>query len=157
MIITPFMRAYRRRVLASKTKKAGGKVSAHFRYTEFATHDGTPIPIKSLPGISAHCRRFLEPMRTEFGTCHVLSGYRHERYNRSIGGARDSQHDWDKHPTGVATDLTFATGTPEEWGKFAAELRQKSGGKGGIGIYPRSGFVHVDSRNSRADWRGKGC
>jgi uncharacterized protein YcbK (DUF882 family) len=104
--------------------------------------------------LKKHCARFLEPMRAKFGPCTVMSAYRHERYNRSIGGATDSQHDWDKHPAGVATDLIFARGTPREWGRYAAQLRQQTGGSGGIGVYPTQGFVHVDSRATRADWQG---
>lgn len=152
MYIGPVLRAYRRRKLAKMMPN--GKVSAHFRYQEFATHDGTPIPVKAVPGLKKHAARFLEPMRAEFGPCHVVSGYRHERYNRSIGGARDSQHDWDKHPTGNATDLIFAKGSPREWGAFAAKIRARTGGGGGIGVYTRQGFVHVDSRPYRADWVG---
>ena len=152
MRITPWLRAWRRREL--NRRLPDGKVSAHFRHIEFWCKDGTPIPTKAIPGLQAHCRRFLEPLRAQFGTCTVMSGYRHEAYNRSIGGATDSQHDWDKHPAGCATDLIFARGTPDEWGKAAAALRGKTGGTGGIGVYPRQGFVHVDSRNVRADWRG---
>lgn len=150
MRIGPVLRAFRRHKLAQMYPN--GKVSAHFRYQEFATKDGTPIPIKACPGLEKHCRRFLEPMRRRFGACHVLSGYRHERYNISIGGAVDSRHDWDKHPDATATDLTFANGTPAEWGAYAAEIR--SGGGGGIGVYRKQGFVHIDSRRQRADWVG---
>lgn len=144
------LKAQRHRGL--KKKYPNGKVSAHFRYQEFATHDGTPIPLNATRGLEAHCRRFLEPLRSQFGPCHVLSGYRHYHYNRAIGGASDSRHDWDKHPTACATDLVFARGTPAQWGAAAARLRAKHGGWGGIGIYPRSGFVHVDSRDYKADW-----
>lgn len=153
MIITPFMRTYRKTVLRRKLGPKG-LVSVHFRHIEFWTKDGTPIPIKSIEGLKKHCQRFLEPMRAKFGPCTVMSGYRHERYNRSIGGATDSRHDWDKHPTSVATDLIFAKGTPDDWGKFASQLRTATGGKGGIGIYPTQGFIHVDSRDYKADWRG---
>ena len=38
------------------------------------------------------CNTYLEPMRKKFGVARVLSGYRHELYNRLIGGARHSQH-----------------------------------------------------------------
>lgn len=152
MYIGPGLRAWRRRKLARILPD--GKVSPHFRYQEFACRDGTPIPVKAVPGLKKHCVRFLEPMRAKFGACHVVSGYRHERYNASIGGAKDSQHDWDKHPTGNATDLIFASGRPVDWAAYARELRKKTGGTGGIGTYPKQGFVHVDSRASQADWSG---
>jgi hypothetical protein len=152
MRIGPVLRAYRRRKLAKMFPN--GKISAHFRYQEFACHDGTPIPIRAVPGIQAHTRRYLEPLRAKFGPCHVLSGYRHERYNISIGGAKDSQHDWDKHPQGTATDLTFARGTPSDWAREAMRIRNATGGTGGVGLYTHQGFLHLDSRPKRADWVG---
>lgn len=151
MRITPWLKWWRKRTL--KKRLPNGRVSPHFRHIEFWTHDGTPIPVKAIPGLRAHVLRFLEPMRVRFGPCTVMSGYRHKRYNLSIGGATDSQHDWDKHPRGVATDVIFATGTPVEWAQAARALRVHSGGTGGIGVYPRSGFLHIDSREYRADWR----
>lgn len=152
MRITPWLRAWRKRELARRLPT--GMVSTHFRHVEFWCKDGTPIPTKAIPGLQAHCRRFLEPMRAKFGPCTVMSGYRHERYNRSIGGAPNSQHDWDKHPTGVATDLIFARGTVDDWGREAKRLRNLSGGAGGIGLYHRQRFIHIDSRPTRADWTG---
>lgn len=153
MYIGPGLKAWRKVQLRRRTKP-DGKVSPHFRHIEFWCKDGTPIPVKALPGIRKHCARFLEPMRAKFGPCTVMSGYRHERYNASIGGAKDSQHDWDKHPDGTATDIIFARGNPEAWAKEAREIRARTGGTGGIGVYPNSGFVHLDSRGYKADWRG---
>jgi hypothetical protein len=144
--------AYRRTQLRRRLRD--GRVSPHFRAIEFATKDGSPIPIRALPGIKRHANRFLEPMRARFGPCHVVSGYRHKAYNRSIGGATDSRHDWDRHPDATATDLVFADGTPEQWAAELRRLRAQTGGTGGIGVYPRSGFVHVDSRPYAADWSG---
>ena len=51
-----------------------------------------PAPPTPGPRWSNSAAQYLEPMRTKFGTCYVLSGYRHEAYNRAIGGARHSQH-----------------------------------------------------------------
>jgi uncharacterized protein YcbK (DUF882 family) len=133
-----------------------GKVSPHFRYAEFATKDGTPIPVRALPGLRELCRDFLEPMRERFGPAHVMSGYRHRAYNAKIGGARNSFHIWDEHPTDCASDVIFATGTPDEWGEEARELRaRKRGGRGGVGVYPWHGFIHMDVREYQADWRGR--
>ena len=100
------------------------------------------------------CQVYLEPMRTKFGTCYVLSGYRHELYNRAIGGARHSQHIYEQSFESVAADLRFARGTPAQWAAEAKRIRTaKAGGKGGVGRYDRSGFVHVDNRRlqSRLD------
>ena len=50
----------------------------------------SPAPTTARPGMVKLCEVFLEPMRTKFGPCHVLSGYRHTLYNAMIGGARQS-------------------------------------------------------------------
>ena len=92
------------------------------------------------------CKAYLEPMRTKFGTCYVLSGYRHELYNRRIGGARHSQHIYEQTSSRVAADMRFAKGTPAQWAAEAKRLRTKAGGKGGVGRYDRSGFCHIDNR-----------
>ena len=139
-----------------KKKLPDGKLSPHFRYQEFATRDGTPIPVKAIPALKRHCQVYLEPMREKFGPCHILSAYRHQHYNRSIGGASNSFHIYDDHPGAPATDLSFVSGTPADWYAEAKRIRDKiDGGKGGIGYYPRMGFVHVDRRPYRADWSGK--
>ena len=143
---------YRRREL--KRRYPNGKVSAHFTYAEFFTHDGTPIPIRALPGLVALCRDYLEPMRKTFGGCTVLSGYRHRAYNASIGGAVNSEHIWDETPESVASDLRFTKGSPALWAAEARKIRAELKKGGGVGQYDRSGFTHVDNRTYNADWQG---
>jgi uncharacterized protein YcbK (DUF882 family) len=134
-------------------KTGNNKLTPNFKATEFYTHDGTPCPVKARPAMIQLCKDFLEPLRKKFGTCFVLSGYRHERYNQAIGGARHSQHIYEQSFESVAADLRFARGTPTQWAAEAKRLRtSKRGGKGGIGLYVRSGFIHIDNRNYRADW-----
>lgn len=157
-MITGGLRVWRRRKLA-RAYPDRGKVSAHFRHQEFWCRDGTPIPASdaNLRGIERHCELLLEPMRARFGACHVLSGYRHRSYNRSIGGAADSFHIWDEHRNCPATDLVFSTGIPEAWGAYARTLMINGNeGLGGVGIYRQLGFVHVDLRPYVANWRGSG-
>lgn len=130
-------------------------LTPHFKASEFYTHDGTPVPITARPALLALCRDFLEPMRAKFGTCFVLSGYRHELYNQAIGGARHSQHIYEHDFESVAADTRYASGTPNAWAAEAKRLRTKNtSGKGGIGTYVRSGFVHIDNRTYKADWTG---
>jgi uncharacterized protein YcbK (DUF882 family) len=79
-----------------------GDLSPHFSRSEFNCHDGAiahpdPRLIESL-----------ERLRHIVGDrpLHIVSGYRDEAYNRSIGGARDSQHIHNRAadiPTGYAT------------------------------------------------------
>ena len=90
------------------------------------------------------CNTYLEPMRKKFGVARVLSGYRHEQYNRLIGGARHRQHIYEQGFESVAADMRFAKGTPAQWAAEAKRLRGSKGG--GVGRYDRSGFVHVDNR-----------
>ena len=129
-------------------------LSAHFKATEFYTHDGSAAPINARPAMVALCRVYLEPLRDKFGTCLVLSGYRHEAYNRAIGGARHSQHIYEQSFESVAADMRFAKGSPAQWAAEAKRLRTKAGGRGGVGRYDRSGFVHIDNRGYKADWSG---
>ena len=84
-------------------------------------------------------------MRAKFGSCVILSGYRHRKYNRLIGGAIYTQHIYDVTPGTVAADVRFALRGPKNWGAYAKELRGKYSKGGGVGIYIASDFVHVDT------------
>ena len=61
----------------------------------------------------------------------VVSGYRNQRKQSS------------NHFKGTATDIRIAGVPPKKIREFAETL---DGGGMGIGIYPRSGFVHIDVR-----------
>ena len=126
----------------------------HFRATEFFCNDGTPCPIVSRPALVRLCRQYLEPLRASYGVAYVLSGYRHELWNVQIGGARYSQHVYEHNFESVAADVRFARGNPGLWAAKARTLRELGGGNGGIGVYPRAGFLHVDNRGYKADWSG---
>ena len=54
------------------------------------------------------------------------------------------------HVNDVAADVTFASGTPQEWDAEGDRLLPQ----GGVGRYKT--FVHVDNRTSRARWTGAG-
>ncbi|MDP2607292.1 MAG: D-Ala-D-Ala carboxypeptidase family metallohydrolase [Deltaproteobacteria bacterium] len=72
----------------------------------------------------------------------VLSGWRPKIYNDAIKGASNSQHLY-----GRAADLT-AFGVPTK-SLYEVALKMARSGEidqGGIGYYPRSRFVHVDTR-----------
>lgn len=131
------------------TPRPDGQLTPHFNVREFDCKDGRKVPSDAVPALTKLCTKYLEPMRAHFGPCHVLSGYRHEVYNRRIGGAKYSQHIYELTPDSVAADLVFRTGTPKEWAAFADQL-----GAGGVGRYDNSGFVHVDNRPNKARWTG---
>jgi hypothetical protein len=136
-------------------KPANSKLSTNFRGQEFYCNDGSAAPTNAQPAMKRLCVVFLEPMRKKFGTCFINSGYRHTLYNASIGGAVNSQHIYDHTYENVAADVRFAKGNPTQW---AAELKRirasKNGGKGGVGLYVKQGFVHIDNRAYKADWTG---
>jgi uncharacterized protein YcbK (DUF882 family) len=107
-------------------------------------------------GLEYLCRVFLEPLRTRHGAVNVHSGYRTVAYNRKVGGAGQSYHVYTIHDgNDQAADVSCATGTPAQWHATLNAIRAgKRSGRGGLGLYPKLGFVHVDIRDFKADWRG---
>lgn len=140
----------------SKVARTRHRLSTHFVVEEFDCHDGTKVSSREYAGLEYLCRQFLEPMRRKFGPCTVHSGFRTRAYNRRIGGANNSYHIYNIHDgNDQAADVSFRRGTPEQWGAYANAIRRKKrGGRGGIGIYRRSRFVHIDIRDYAASWRG---
>lgn len=65
----------------------------------------------------------------------ILSGYRTPATNRAVNGAGDSQH-----LRAGAVDVQLAAARLGAFGDAALAL-----GRGGVGLYRRRGFVHLDS------------
>lgn len=65
----------------------------------------------------------------------VLSGYRTEATNREVNGAVNSQH-----LRAAALDLQMPKARFDSFGEEALKL-----GRGGVGLYPMHGFIHLDS------------
>lgn len=134
------------------------RLSPHFTIEEFDCSDGTRVPKAAIPALKELCAFVLEPMREKYGSCVVHSGYRTVSHNASVGGEPRSQHIYDQHPHGVAADVEFATGTVGRWAtsarwRFDNKERWTAKHRGGVGDYPSSSFVHVDS-GPRRDWHG---
>lgn len=82
----------------------------------------------------------LQALRNALGKPLIVnSAYRSPEHNKRVGGAKAS-----KHLEGTAFDISMANHDPET---FIAAAR-KAGFKG-IGTYPRSNFVHIDTGPAR--------
>ena len=122
------------------------KLTNNFNLLEFACNDGTPVPDNLLCNVQELAEN-LQVLRDYFGIPIIVnSGYRHEEYNRNVGGAKNSQHLLAK-----AADIVIAGNTPKNV-KDAIEKLIKQGKmkNGGVGLYSR--FVHYDCRNTPARW-----
>ncbi len=84
----------------------------------------------------------------------VRYGYRHPQYNIEVGGALKSQHIY-----GTAIDLAIGDlnrdGAEDSLDKAIASerLEQLVGAKGGLGNYPGTQVLHIDTRGYRARWQ----
>lgn len=151
------------------------RLSPHFRVEEFDCHDGTRVAESRYPDLEHLCEWWLEPIRSEFGPVHVVSGFRTVAHNRAIGGAVHSVHllqtplprgerrprpldPLSPGPWAAAADVIPAKGNPAKWAEWARALRPRHAhlgrqGRGGVGLYVASGFVHLDTGPAR-DWHG---
>jgi len=75
----------------------------------------------------------------------INSGYRCAEHNATIGGAPHSQH-----KLGRAADIVIVGLTLNEMFELAEQIEPFH--NGGIGVYHRKGFIHLDNRNRRARW-----
>ena len=126
----------------SKAKDGGKQLSAHFKVREFACGDGSDAVL-----VAPRLVMVLETIRTYFGSAVVIhSGYRTPQYNAKVGGAAHSQHCY-----GMAADISVKGRTPAEVAAFARTLMPDWGG---VGVYAKKGFTHIDVREKRSDWTG---
>lgn len=76
----------------------------------------------------------------------INSGFRCYSHNFAIGGASNSQH-----LAGKAADIVIVDLTLNEMVELAEQVETFR--NGGIGIYSKKGFIHIDSRGHRARWK----
>jgi len=79
---------------------------------------------------------------------HILSGYRTQATNAKLRSRSNGVAKYSLHMEGKAVDFNVP-------GKTAKQIREAalSMKTGGVGYYPSSGFVHIDTGNVRA-WNG---
>ena len=75
----------------------------------------------------------------------IVSGYRTQETNEMLASTNPGVAEHSQHLLGKALDFRLADRTLDKIRKVAVVLR-----RGGVGYYPRSGFVHVDTGRVRA-------
>ena len=124
----------------SKAASGGKQLSAHFKVREFACGDGSDAVLVAPRLVMA-----LETIRAHFDAPVVIhSGYRTPQYNKQVNGAEHSQHCY-----GTAADISVKGQTPAAVAVYARQLMPNWGG---VGIYTKKGFTHIDVREKRSDW-----
>ncbi len=116
-----------------------GDLTKNFSRREFACKccgETGPLSMELVEG--------LQELRDKVGVpLHVVSGYRCDKHNDAIGGAKRSQHKEAK-----AADVATRTHTPSQLYAFAEEIDVFN--NGGMGLY--RGFTHLDVREHKARW-----
>ena len=126
----------------SKAASGGKQLSAHFKVREFACGDGSDAGL-----VAPRLVMVLETIRAHFGAPVVIhSGYRTPQYNAKVDGVAHSQHCY-----GMAADISVSGQKPETVAAFARSIMP---GWGGVGVYAKKGFTHIDVREKRSDWTG---
>jgi uncharacterized protein YcbK (DUF882 family) len=122
------------------------KLTKNFSLDEFKCKDGSDIPNNALSNIIELAKN-LQVLRDAVGkTITITSGYRSQKHNAKIGGAKNSQH-----VKGTASDIKVKGMTAKEVARAIEELIASGKMKeGGIGIYPT--WVHYDIRGVKKRW-----
>lgn len=110
------------------------------------------FPPRNLWGNIQNTALMLDAIRSELGAAiRILSVYRSPAYNACVKGETNSLHSRFN-----AIDFTCEAGNPEIWRRIADRLRGSDRRfVGGIGIYPKGNFLHIDTRGRVANWIGK--
>jgi len=112
------------------------QLSEHFKLSEFRCKDGSDevlLDMALLPLLESIRAYYAKPIT-------INSGYRTPTYNKSIGGATDSQH-----MKGKAADIVVFGIDPLDVYRLLDPHHT-----GGLGKYTH--FTHIDVRASKARW-----
>ncbi len=93
---------------------------------------------------------YLQILRYQTGLpIYIINGYRCEAYNREVGGVKKS-----RHLLGIASDIRVPSMGPVHVARAAAEIPAFF--NGGIGVYVKRRYVHLDCRKDhKARWGDK--
>ncbi len=129
----------------SLAKDGARQLAPGFKVREFRCRDGSDAIM-----IDQTLVVLLQAIREHFGKpITITSGYRTAAHNKSVGGAKSSQH-----LLGKAADIQVADTTVEAVAAYAESLMPDWGG---VGRYPvkagrTKGWVHVDTRPNKSRW-----
>ena len=131
----------------SLAKDGAKQLAPGFRVREFRCRDGSDTIM-----IDQTLAVLLQAIREHFNKpITITSGYRTAAHNKSVGGAKSSQH-----LLGKAADIQVADTTVEAVAAYAESLMPDWGGVGRYPIKPgrAKGWVHVDTRPNKSRWVG---
>jgi uncharacterized protein YcbK (DUF882 family) len=123
--------------------------STHLTWLELACKDGTPYPDSFIAdGRLSELAALFEEVRALLGgqPLTITSAYRTRSHNHMVGGATNSQH-----LEGRALDIRPPAGmTPDHMAGRIKDAWTASllPSLGGIGVYPKARFVHIDTRRT---------
>lgn len=119
----------------SLAKQGNVAVSKNFKVREFKCNDGSDVIFIADELVTA-----LQKIRDHFGkTITINSAYRTPAYNKKIGGATYSQHQY-----GTAADIVVSGVKPSEVYAYADSILPN----GGVGKY--DSFTHIDVRGTKS-------
>ena len=122
------------------------KLTKNFSKKEFDSKDGSEMPQDVFVNIQKLANQ-LQVLRDYLGKqISINSAYRSPSHNKSVGGAKNSQHLY-----GKASDITVKEMTPKQV-YDAIEILISNGDmlQGGLGLY--NTFVHYDFRGNKSRW-----
>lgn len=122
------------------------RLSKNFHISEFACKDGTKVPSEYYDNV-ARLANSLQALRDYLSApVRINSSYRHEDYNKAVGGSKNSQHLYAR-----AADITVDGYTPDQVAEAIETLiEERLMHNGGLGLY--NSFTHYDVRSYRARW-----
>ncbi len=135
--------------MLKKEQKTDLQVTKNFNMSEMEFFDVVP---PQLIAAASELLKNLQVLRDACGkSIKIMSGYRSPERNKAVGGANMSQHMFAN-----AADIQIACMTPQQMYDLVEKLIKEGKMKqGGLGLYPReNGWIHYDTRGTRARWNG---